>query len=54
MVICLGRGANNMDIYAMVQLLLLPPHHLCFRKIQNGLTFCYRTTRVVLEKKAVK
>ena len=26
----------------------LPPHHLCFRKSQNGLSFWYRPTRVVL------
>ena len=26
----------------------LPPHHLCFRKSQKGLSFWYRPTRVVL------
>ena len=35
----------------MVQLMPLPPHHLCFSKIQNGLSFWYRPTQVVLEKR---
>jgi len=30
MVICLERGANDLH---MVQLMPLPPHHLCFSKI---------------------
>ena len=33
MVICPERGANDLH---MVWLRPLPPHHLCFRKIQNG------------------
>ena len=36
MVICLERGANDLH---MVQLMPLPPHHLCSIKIQNGLLF---------------
>ena len=49
MVICLERGANDLH---MVQLMPLPPHHLfCFSKIQNGLSFWYRPTQVVLEKR---
>ena len=28
----------------MVQLIPLPPHHLCFSKIQNGLSFWYQLT----------
>jgi len=35
-VICLERGASDLR---MVQLMPLPPHHLCFVKIQIGLTF---------------
>ena len=39
MVICLERSANDLH---MVQLMPLPPHHLCFSKIQNhGLSFWY-------------
>ena len=48
MVICLERGANDLH---MVQLMPLPPDHLCFSKIQNGLSFWYRLTWVVLEKR---
>jgi len=51
MVICLERSANDLH---MVQLMPLSPHHLCFSKIQNGLSFWYWPTQVVLEKKAVK
>ena len=47
MVICLERGANDLH---MVQLMPLPPHHFCFSKTQNGLSFWYRPTQVVLEK----
>ena len=32
MVICLEQGATDLH---MVQLMLLPRHHLCFSKIQN-------------------
>ena len=28
----------------------LPPHHVCFRKIQNGLSFWYQLTWVVPDK----
>ena len=48
MVICLERSGNDLH---MVQLMPLPPHHLCFSKIQNGLSFWYRPTQVVLEKR---
>jgi len=48
MVICLEWGANDLR---MVQLMPLPPRHFCFSKIQNGLSFWYRPTRVVLEKR---
>ena len=44
--ICLERSANDLH---MVQLILLPPHHPCSSKIQNGLSFWYRPTQVVLE-----
>ena len=37
MIIYLERGANDLH---MVQPMPLPPHRLCFSKIQNGLTFC--------------
>ena len=47
MVIYLEWSIN--DLY-MVQLMLLLPHHLCFHKIQNGLSFWYRLTRVVTDK----
>ena len=50
MVICLERSANSLH---MVQLMPLSPHHLCFRKIQNGLSFWYQPIQVVLEKKPV-
>ena len=46
MVICLERGAN--DLY-MVQLMPLPPRHLCFSRIQNGISVWYPLTQVVLE-----
>ena len=36
MVICLERGANDLH---MVQLMPLPPHHLCFSKIQNRIVY---------------
>ena len=48
MVTCLERSANDLH---MVQLMPLPPHHLGFSKIQNGLSFWYRPTQVVLEKR---
>ena len=44
----LERDTNDLH---MVQLMPLPPHHLCFRDIQNGLSFWYRPTRVVVEKR---
>ena len=34
----------------MVQLMPLRPHHVCFSKIQNGLSFWYRLTWVVPDK----
>ena len=46
--ICLKRGANDLH---MVQLMPLPPQFLCFSKIQNCLSFWYRLTLVVLEKR---
>ena len=51
MVICREQSANDLH---MVWLMSLPPHHLCFSKIQNGLSFWYRPTQLVLEKKAIK
>ena len=51
MVICLERGANDLH---MVQLMPLPPRHLLLHKIQNGLSFWYRPTQVVLEKRPLK
>jgi len=45
-VICLERGA---DLH-MAQLMPLPLTVSCFSKIQIGLPFWYRLTRVVLEK----
>ena len=48
MVICLERGANDLH---MVQLMQLSPYHLCFRKILSGLSFWYRPSWVVLEKR---
>ena len=47
MVICLEQGANDLHT---VQLMLLPFHHLCFSKIQNGLSIWYWLTQVVLDK----
>ena len=35
----------------MVRLMPLPPHHLCFSKIQNGLSFSNQPTQAVLEKR---
>ena len=46
MVICLERGA---DLH-MAQLMPLPLTVSCFSKIQIGLPFWYRPTRVVLDK----
>ena len=46
-VIFLQRGANDLH---MVQLMPLPPDHLCFSKIQNGLSLWYPFTQVVLER----
>jgi len=45
-VICLERGA---DLY-IAQLMPLPLNISCFSKIQIGLPFWYRLTRVVPEK----
>jgi len=45
---CLTRGANDMH---MVQLMPLPPHHLCFNKIQNSLSFWYRAIAKLPAKK---
>ena len=50
-VVCLKWGANDLH---MVQLMPKPPHHLCFSKIQNGLSFWYWLTQVVLEKRPLK
>ena len=45
---CLSEwGADDLH---MVQLMPVPPHHLSFSKIQNGLSFWYWPTQVVLEK----
>jgi len=46
-VICLERGADDLH---MVQLMPLPPHHVCFSKIQNDLSFWYQLTWVVSDK----
>jgi len=46
MVICLERGA---DLH-MAHLMPLPLTVSCFSKIQIGLPFWYRLTRVVLDK----
>ena len=46
MVICLERGAN----LHMAQLMPLPLTVSCFTKIQNGLPFWHRLTRVVPDK----
>jgi len=46
MVICLERGA---DLHT-AQLMPLPLSLSCFSKIQIGLPFWYRLTRVVLDK----
>ena len=46
MVICLEQGAD-MHMAQLMPLLLAVP---CFSKIQIGLPFWYRLTRVVLEK----
>ena len=43
----LERSANS---FHMVQLMPLPPHYVGFSKIQNGLSFWYRLTRVVPDK----
>jgi len=45
-VICLERGV---DLH-VAQQMPLPLTVSCFRKIQIGLPFCYRLTRVVLDK----
>jgi len=50
MVICLLQGA---DLHT-AELMPLPLTVSCFSKIQIGLPFWYRLTRVVPEKKAVK
>jgi len=44
-------GANDLHMVQLMPLLLII---YCFSKIQNGLPFWCRLTRVVLEKKAVK
>ena len=41
LVVCLEQGANDLH---MVKLVPLSPHYLCFSKIQNGLSFQYRST----------
>ena len=46
MVICLERGAD----FHMAQLMPLPLTVSCFSKIQIGLPFWYRLTRVVPDK----
>ena len=51
MVFCLEQSANDLH---MVQLMPLTPHHLCLSKIQYGLSFWYRPTQVVLEKRPLK
>ena len=43
----LERVANSLH---MVQLMPLSPHHLCFSRIQNGLSFWYRLTWIVPNK----
>jgi len=50
MVICLRRGA---DLHS-AQLMPLPLTDFCFSKIQIGLPFWYRLTRVVLDKGQLK
>ena len=47
MVICLEQSANDLRMVRIQ----LPPHHLCHSKIQNVLSFWYRPTQVVLEKR---
>ena len=42
----LSSGAKCKSLH-MIRLMPLPPHHVCFRKIQNGLSFWYRLTWVV-------
>jgi len=49
MVICLDQGA---DLH-MAQLMPLPLTVSCFSKIQIGLPFWYRLTRVVLDKRVL-
>ena len=41
-------GATN-EVH-VVQLTPLPPHHVCFSKVENGLSFWYRLTWIVQEK----
>ena len=43
-VIYLEQGANDLH---MVQLMPLPPDHLCFSKIFNCLSFWYKLTQLV-------
>ena len=45
---CLEQSANDLH---MVWLMPMPTNHLCFSKIQNGLSFWYWPTQVVLEKR---
>jgi len=40
---------SEVQMMHIVQLMPLPPHHLCFSKIQNGLFFWYRLAKVVLD-----
>ena len=42
-----GQKCNSLHT---VQLMPLPPHHVCFSKIQNGLSFSYQLTWVVPSK----
>ena len=44
MAISLEQGTNGLH---MDQLMPLPLRHLCFTKVQNGLSFWYQLNRVV-------
>ena len=47
MVICLERGADDL---CLVQLMPLPPRHLCFSKIQSGLSLSFWLTQIFMDK----
>ena len=47
MVIWRERGAIDLH---MVELIPLSPHHFCISEVQNGLSFRYQLTQVVLGK----